>query len=146
MQIQLTIEQLVKEAESLEVSGSKTETFIKTIEEEVMVLLKEKESLQNIVTDIKVSLASSRERLDGMRLKETEKEGVKTPFHKTTLLVLAITLHNIPEGLAIGVLFDIFPERNVAARVGIETNENTNAAAKAKQNVVGVNTLLTYWL
>ncbi|HBO84106.1 MAG: chromosome segregation protein SMC [Deltaproteobacteria bacterium GWC2_42_11] len=66
--------ELVKEAESLEVSGSKTETFIKTIEEEVMVLLKEKESLQNIVTDIKVSLASSRERLDGMRLKETEKE------------------------------------------------------------------------
>ena len=32
-------------------------------------------------------------------------EGVKTSWHKTTLLVLAITLHNIPEGLAIGVLF-----------------------------------------
>ena len=32
-------------------------------------------------------------------------EGVKTPWHKTTLLVLAITLHNIPEGLAVGVLF-----------------------------------------
>lgn len=35
----------------------------------------------------------------------TEKEGVKTPWHRTTLLVLAITLHNIPEGLAVGVLF-----------------------------------------
>jgi len=34
-----------------------------------------------------------------------EAEGVKTPWHKTTLLVLAITLHNIPEGLAVGVLF-----------------------------------------
>jgi ZIP family zinc transporter len=34
-----------------------------------------------------------------------ESEGIKTPWHKTTLLVLAITLHNIPEGLAIGVLF-----------------------------------------
>lgn len=33
------------------------------------------------------------------------KEGVKTNWHKTTLLVLAITLHNIPEGLAVGVLF-----------------------------------------
>ena len=32
-------------------------------------------------------------------------EGVKTPWHRTTLLVLAITLHNIPEGLAVGVLF-----------------------------------------
>lgn len=40
-----------------------------------------------------------------VNFKETEKEGVKTPLHKTTLLVLAITLHNIPEGLAIGVLF-----------------------------------------
>ncbi len=36
---------------------------------------------------------------------ENESEGVKTQFHKTTLLVLAITLHNIPEGLAVGVLF-----------------------------------------
>lgn len=32
-------------------------------------------------------------------------EGVPTPWHRTTLLVLAITLHNIPEGLAVGVLF-----------------------------------------
>src|SRR4030042_6256747 len=40
-----------------------------------------------------------------VNFKETEKEGIKTPWHRTTLLVLAITLHNIPEGLAIGVLF-----------------------------------------
>lgn len=32
-------------------------------------------------------------------------EGVKTPWQRTTLLTLAITLHNIPEGLAVGVLF-----------------------------------------
>lgn len=32
-------------------------------------------------------------------------EGVKTPWQKTTLMILAITLHNIPEGLAVGVLF-----------------------------------------
>lgn len=32
-------------------------------------------------------------------------EGIKTRWHKTTLLVLAITLHNIPEGLAVGIAF-----------------------------------------
>lgn len=32
-------------------------------------------------------------------------EGIKTALPRTTLLVLAITLHNIPEGLAVGVAF-----------------------------------------
>ncbi|UCE79228.1 MAG: ZIP family metal transporter [Nitrospiraceae bacterium] len=32
-------------------------------------------------------------------------EGIKTSWRRTTLLVLAVTLHNIPEGLAIGVAF-----------------------------------------
>jgi ZIP family zinc transporter len=32
-------------------------------------------------------------------------EGVKTRWHRTTLFVMAITLHNIPEGLAVGVAF-----------------------------------------
>jgi zinc transporter, ZIP family len=32
-------------------------------------------------------------------------EGVKTKWKRSTLLVLAITLHNIPEGLAVGVAF-----------------------------------------
>ncbi|MEM1340342.1 MAG: ZIP family metal transporter [Bacteroidota bacterium] len=40
-----------------------------------------------------------------INFKISEAEGVKTPWHRTTLLVLAITLHNIPEGLAVGVLF-----------------------------------------
>jgi len=34
-----------------------------------------------------------------------EAEGVKTSWHRSMLLVLAITLHNIPEGLAVGVAF-----------------------------------------
>jgi len=34
-----------------------------------------------------------------------EAEGIKTRWKHSTLLVLAITLHNIPEGLAIGVAF-----------------------------------------
>jgi len=36
---------------------------------------------------------------------EGEKEGMKTQWKQTTLLIIAITLHNIPEGLAVGVLF-----------------------------------------
>ena len=32
-------------------------------------------------------------------------EGIPTHWHRTVLLVLAITLHNIPEGLAVGVAF-----------------------------------------
>lgn len=32
-------------------------------------------------------------------------EGVETAWRRTTLLILAITLHNIPEGLAVGVAF-----------------------------------------
>ena len=35
----------------------------------------------------------------------TEAEGVKTSWRRSTLLVMAITLHNIPEGLAVGVAF-----------------------------------------
>jgi len=32
-------------------------------------------------------------------------EGIKTSWQRSTLLVLAITLHNVPEGLAVGVAF-----------------------------------------
>jgi ZIP family zinc transporter len=34
-----------------------------------------------------------------------EAEGLQTSWHRSILLVLAITLHNIPEGLAVGVAF-----------------------------------------
>ena len=34
-----------------------------------------------------------------------EAEGVKTSWQRSVLLVLAITIHNIPEGLAVGVAF-----------------------------------------
>jgi len=40
-----------------------------------------------------------------VNFKQENSEGVKNKFHRTTLLILAITLHNIPEGLAVGVLF-----------------------------------------
>ena len=37
--------------------------------------------------------------------KQEEAEGIETNWKKTILLVLAIALHNIPEGLAVGVAF-----------------------------------------
>ncbi|GAB5539988.1 MAG: ZIP family metal transporter [Salibacteraceae bacterium] len=40
-----------------------------------------------------------------INFKREDAEGPETNWHRTTLLVLAITMHNIPEGLAIGVLF-----------------------------------------
>lgn len=40
-----------------------------------------------------------------MGLSIDKAEGIKTPWQRSVLLVLAITLHNIPEGLAVGVAF-----------------------------------------
>lgn len=34
-----------------------------------------------------------------------ETEGLKSSFQKNTLMILAVTLHNIPEGMAIGVVY-----------------------------------------
>lgn len=39
-----------------------------------------------------------------MHLDETE-EGPKSSLQKTTMMVLAVTLHNIPEGMAVGILY-----------------------------------------
>lgn len=56
-----------------------------------------------------------------INFKQSETEGVETNWHRTTLLVLAITLHNIPEGLAVGVLFGGvaagIPEASIAGAV-----------------------------
>lgn len=54
----------------------------------------------------------------------SETEGIRTRLHKTTLLILAITLHNIPEGLAVGVLFG-------AAAIGMEDTSIAGAVALA---------------
>jgi len=56
-----------------------------------------------------------------INFKKEDAEGIKTPWRRTTLLTLAITLHNIPEGLAVGVLFGGvaagIPEASVAGAV-----------------------------
>jgi len=59
--------------------------------------------------------------LPHLHLNFKETEGIKSPWQRTTLLVLAITLHNIPEGLAVGVLFGGvaagIPEASIAGAV-----------------------------
>lgn len=53
-----------------------------------------------------------------------EAEGIQTSWHRSILLVLAITLHNIPEGLAVGVAFG-------AAAAGIPSASLASAIALA---------------
>ncbi len=52
-----------------------------------------------------------------------EAEGVPTSWRRSVLLVMAITLHNIPEGLAIGVAFGAvasgIPEASLAAAIAL---------------------------
>lgn len=40
-----------------------------------------------------------------LHMGSNEAEGPKSKLQKTTMLVLAVTLHNIPEGMAVGVVF-----------------------------------------
>jgi ZIP family zinc transporter len=47
-----------------------------------------------------------------------EAEGIKTSWQRSILLVLAITLHNIPEGLAVGVAFGAIAADLPAATLG----------------------------
>ncbi len=51
-------------------------------------------------------------------------EGIRTSWRRTTLLVLAVTLHNIPEGLAVGVAFG-------GASAGLQSATLTGAMALA---------------
>lgn len=58
----------------------------------------------------------------GLDTKKTE--GIKTSWQRSVLLVTAITLHNIPEGLAVGVAFG-------AVAVGVGSSSITGAIALA---------------
>jgi ZIP family zinc transporter len=59
-----------------------------------------------------------------MGLPDASAEGLKTTWKRTLLLVLAITVHNIPEGLAVGVAFG-------AAAAGIPSATLAGAVALA---------------
>lgn len=56
-------------------------------------------------------------------LPTSEAEGLKTTWQRSVLLVLAITLHNFPEGLAVGVAFGAaaagLPEASIAGAIAL---------------------------
>lgn len=54
-------------------------------------------------------------------------EGPKSKLARTTMLVLAVTLHNLPEGMAVGVVF-----------AGILTGESTISVAGAFALAIGI--------
>ncbi len=60
-----------------------------------------------------------------------EAEGIKTQWRRSVLLVSAITLHNIPEGLAVGVAFG-------AVASGIEGVPDASSLAAAVGRAVGI--------
>lgn len=57
-----------------------------------------------------------------LHINSGEAEGIKSKLQKTTMLVLAVTLHNIPEGMAVGVVYAGFMSK---------TSGMTSAAALA---------------
>jgi len=59
-----------------------------------------------------------------LNLPDSEVEGPKTSWQRSVLLILAITIHNIPEGMAIGVAFG-------AAAAGIPGADIAGAVALA---------------
>ncbi|MGM9899772.1 MAG: ZIP family metal transporter [Bacilli bacterium] len=49
-----------------------------------------------------------------LHIGDSQAEGPKSKLGKTTMMVLAVTLHNIPEGMAIGVMFAGYLSNNMA--------------------------------
>lgn len=83
-----------------------------------------------------------------------ETEGIKTPWRRTTLMVMAITLHNIPEGLAVGVLFGGvaagIPEASIAGAVALAIgigiqNFPEGIAVSMPMRRQGVSRLKCFW-
>jgi Predicted divalent heavy-metal cations transporter len=62
-------------------------------------------------------------------LETSEAEGIKTSWQRSILLVLAITMHNIPEGLAVGVAF---------GSLGLAGSPSTFGAAVALAIGIGI--------
>ena len=83
-----------------------------------------------------------------------EAEGIPTGWHRSILLVLAITLHNIPEGLAIGVAFGALGAKlptatlagamALALGIGIQ-NFPEGAAVSVPLRREGMSRLKSFW-
>ena len=81
-------------------------------------------------------------------------EGVKTSWQRSILLVLAITLHNIPEGLAVGVAFGALaahlPSATLAGAVALALgigiqNLPEGAAVSVPLRREGMSLLKSFW-
>jgi ZIP family zinc transporter len=83
-----------------------------------------------------------------------EAEGIKTTWQRSLLLVLAITLHNIPEGLAVGVAFGALaaniPSASLAGAVSLALgiglqNFPEGAAVSIPLRREGMSRLKSFW-
>jgi ZIP family zinc transporter len=83
-----------------------------------------------------------------------EAEGPKTSWHRSILLVMAITLHNIPEGLAVGVAFGALasdlPSATLAGAVALALgigiqNFPEGAAVSVPLRREGFSRLKSFW-
>jgi len=63
--------------------------------------------------------------------KKTNAEGVNTKWQKTILLVLAIAMHNIPEGLAVGVAFGAIASPEIINNLNVDIFTLGSAVALA---------------
>ena len=88
----------------------------------------------------------------GMKLQDAE--GIHTRWQRSVLLVLAITLHNIPEGLAVGVAFGAvaagMPEASIGAAcalalgIGLQNfPEGTSVSVPLRRE--GMSRLKAFW-
>ena len=84
----------------------------------------------------------------------TETEGIKTSWHRSVLLVLAITMHNLPEGLAVGVAFGAvaagLPAASLAGAVALALgigiqNFPEGAAVSVPLRREGMSRLKAFW-
>ncbi len=55
--------------------------------------------------------------LPHLHIDSDKPEGLKSSFKRTTMLVLAVTLHNIPEGMAVGLSFGLAGNLNSQAEL-----------------------------
>ncbi len=81
-------------------------------------------------------------------------EGINTSWQRSVLLVLAITLHNIPEGLAVGVAFGALaadlPSANLAGAIALALgigiqNFPEGTAVSVPLRREGVSVLKSFW-